>query len=324
MRSPRWAWEGYILAGSLNGLVGPGGAGKGTFMAWMIARLTRGELPGSLKGTPATVLVIGDEDAPDEIWTPRIVAAGGDERRVHVLEYDSGAPLSLVRDIGRLEEIIRELGAELVYFDQVLDHFSADDNSHVAKDVRLVLGPIKNLARRLEIAAVYTTHPNKLGGTRSTRDRVGGSGQFVDLPRSMLGLGWHHERDGWRAVARGKGNVGRVPPALAFTIEPGFARNPKTGEVIEVGMVGEIEEDRELLAEDILPHPPREKKEPKVDVVERVMREIGADGEWHTRREAEDACIREGTSAGTFANRFSRLEFIKTEKRGRDAWWRLT
>jgi hypothetical protein len=140
----------------------------------------------------------------------------------------------------------------------------------------------------------------------------------------MLGLGWHHERDGWRAVARGKGNVGRVPPALAFTIEPGFARNPKTGEVIEVGMVGEIEEDRELLAEDILPHPPREKKEPKVDVVERVMREIGADGEWHTRREAEDACIREGTSAGTFANRFSRLEFIKTEKRGRDAWWRLT
>jgi hypothetical protein len=164
MRSPRWAWEGYILAGSLNGLVGPGGAGKGTFMAWMIARLTRGELPGSLKGTPATVLVIGDEDAPDEIWTPRIVAAGGDERRVHVLEYDSGAPLSLVRDIGRLEEIIRELGAELVYFDQVLDHFSADDNSHVAKDVRLVLGPIKNLARRLEIAAVYTTPPNKWAG----------------------------------------------------------------------------------------------------------------------------------------------------------------
>ena len=29
MRSPRWAWEGYILAGSLNGLVGPAEPARG-------------------------------------------------------------------------------------------------------------------------------------------------------------------------------------------------------------------------------------------------------------------------------------------------------
>jgi hypothetical protein len=237
-----------------------------------------------------------------------------------VLEYDSGTPLSLVRDIGRLEEIVRDLGAEFIYLDQVLDHFLADSNSHVAADVRQTLGPVRGLARRLEIAAEYTTHPNKLSGARSARDRTGGSGQFVDLPRSMLALGWHPDREGWRAVARGKGNVGRVPPAIAFTIETGFARNPQTGEVIEVGMVGEIEEDHELLAENILPHPPRDREESKVEVFERVMYELGRDGDQHSRDEARAACAGAGIDASYFSNLFAQCEFIERDRKGRETW----
>jgi hypothetical protein len=73
--------------------------------------------------------------------------------------------------------------------------------------------------------------------------------------------------------------------------------------------------------------PPREQDEPKGDVIERAMRELGADGEWHSRGEAEESCIGAGAGAGTFAARFPKLDFIETEKRstekGQEVWWRL-
>jgi hypothetical protein len=62
-------------------------------------------------------------------------------------------------------------------------------------------------------------------------------------------------------------------------------------------------------------------------VIERVMRKLGADHEWHSRREAEHACVEAGAGAGTFTRQFSRLDFIETEKRptekGQEVWWRL-
>ncbi len=323
MREPRWAFESYVLAGSINGLVGSGGSGKGTFVAWMVARLTRGELPGIFQGQPANVLVVGDEDSPDEVWAPRIVAAGGNLEHVKTVGYDSGVPLDLVSDIGWLEETVREHGIDFGYFDQLLDHLGGDLNSHVAKDVRQGLGPVRGVARRLGTTFVYTLHPNKLGGARSTRDRMGGSGQFSDLPRSVLALGYHPERDGWRAVARGKGNVGVIPPAFAFTIETGFARNPKTGDVIETGMVGELEQERDLLAEHILPHPPGDRGESKGELAERTVRELGRDGGWRSRAEAMETCARAGVGVATFKDLFAQFWFVERETRGRETWWRL-
>jgi AAA domain len=322
MRRPRWLFEDYLLMGTINGLVGIGGAGKGTLISWLAAKLTRGELPGELHGAPATVLLVGDEDDLDEVWTPRVVVAGGDEPLVHTLQYDDGRPLELVRDIERLEQLVRELDAKLVYVDQVLDHFAADASSHVAGDVRRTLTPLRLLAKRCGIAACYTTHPNKLRGG-STRDRAGGSHQFTDLPRSMLALGWHPERDGFRALARAKGNVGKVPPALCFTIETGFASNPASGEIVECGMVGDLELDPELTAEDILPQPPRDRPEAKPIVAERVLRELGADGDWHSRSEALEALVREGVAPSTARDVLPQMWFIEREQRGRETWWRV-
>ena len=60
---PRWAWEHRIVLGYLNLLLGNEGVGKGTLIAWLIARLTRGEIPGDLRGRPISVGVLGDEDS---------------------------------------------------------------------------------------------------------------------------------------------------------------------------------------------------------------------------------------------------------------------
>lgn len=162
------------------------------------------------------MLVVGDEDDIDSVWTPRIVAAGGDESHVFGLKYSSGVPIDLVRDIALLEKFVREHEIQVIYFDQILDHLGADLNAQNQKDVRIGLAPVRSLARRLDIAVVYTAHPNKMSGARSLRERAGGSGQFTDLPRSGLLVGYHPELTHVRVVARGKGNVGAVPRAIAF------------------------------------------------------------------------------------------------------------
>jgi AAA domain len=204
MRAPRWAYEGYIPLGTLTGLTGAGGVGKGTFMSLLIARLTKGELPGSFQGEPIPVLIVGDEDDLDETWAPRIVACGGDETLVHAIQYDDGRPLQLIRDIDRLDELVVETGARFIYLDQVLDHLGGDLSSYNPSDVRALLHPAKNLARKRDSAVLFTCHPNKLSGQRSTRDLTGGSGQFVDVARSALVLGFHPEREDMRCARKRK------------------------------------------------------------------------------------------------------------------------
>ena len=324
IRAPRWAFDSWFLVGALNGLVGVGGAGKGTLMSHLVANWTRGSLPGHLQGGPANVLIVGDEDSASEVWAPRILAAGGDLAHVYMLAYDDGAALDLVRDIGVLERYVAEHNIQVVYVDQVLDHLGADLNAHVQKDVRRGLAPVRSLARRLERTVSFTAHPNKMGGAISLRDRAGGSGQFIDLPRSAMVLGWHPDRDGYRVLARGKGNVGAVPPALVFRIDIAFVTNPQSGEVVDVPVVADLQPEEGLAAEDVSPHPPRQKGPSAQFEFERVMYEVGADGGWHSRREAREACAKADVGASTFDHMFSEAEFVERTREGRETRWRLT
>ena len=63
-------------------MVGNEGTGKGTMIADIASKLTRGALAGSLQGTPAYVLILGSEDLLDTVWTPRLHLAGADLSRV--------------------------------------------------------------------------------------------------------------------------------------------------------------------------------------------------------------------------------------------------
>ena len=119
-RPPRWAWRNRIVLGSLNLLLGNEGVGKGTLVAWIIARLTRGELPGNLNGRPASVGVIGDEDSFDDVWVPRLYAAGADVDRVHLIERRDGGYVDARNDRRALAEEVKDHNIRLLYLDQLL------------------------------------------------------------------------------------------------------------------------------------------------------------------------------------------------------------
>jgi hypothetical protein len=89
-RPVRWAWQGRVAIGKLNLLVGNEGTGKGVVNAWQASQLSYGRLDGDLKGDPVNVLIVGDEDALDDTWTPRLYAAEADWRRVFFPPEDIG------------------------------------------------------------------------------------------------------------------------------------------------------------------------------------------------------------------------------------------
>jgi hypothetical protein len=323
MRAPRQAWEGRLPIGALASLTADGGMGKGHLAAWIQARLTRGQLPGAHFGTPINCFVIGtDEDGVEDTWIPRVKAAGGDVTRIGSPEIELDQELDLVRDIDLIEEFIREGDFKAGYLDQPLDHFPSDSNSHHQQHVRKVLRPIQRLARKLDLSIWFTCHPSfASAGARGIRE--GGSVQFGNVVRSALVIGWHPAEKDIRVLARRKGNFGRVPPGIAFRIEDTAVVNPDSGEVIGVGAIADMVEDPDLRWEDLRFTPPTEPGEKTGDVIERVLRELGADGEWRPRKEAENACTSAGVNEKTFANAFSGLGFIETESRGRETWWKL-
>jgi hypothetical protein len=121
VRPLRWLWARRIPIGLPSLLVGEESIGKGTLAAWLIARATRGELPGDLEGEPVRVLVVGDEDGFEPIWVPRLHVAGADLSMIRTL--DDGEYLDDLRArAGDLAAAIARDRIGLVLLDQVLDH----------------------------------------------------------------------------------------------------------------------------------------------------------------------------------------------------------
>jgi hypothetical protein len=212
----KWAWEQRVLRGYLNLQIGEEGIGKGNLTAWVAARITRGELEGDLYGKPAKVAFIGDEDAWDHIWVPRLSAAGADLSLVSYIESGATGVLDVEKDASALRDYITTEGIVLVYFDQLLDNLGYAD-SWKDKEIRDKLAPLKRVAQETGCALLASMHPNKRQG--SFRDRISGSPAFNALSRSSLLIAAHPDEPGRVAVVRGKGNYSVEPPAFEFRIE---------------------------------------------------------------------------------------------------------
>jgi hypothetical protein len=214
-----WAWQGYIPKGYISLLIGDEGIGKGTLMAWLIARATRGELDGDSHGIAQRVLIVGDEDAFEPVWVPRASAAGADLDLIHTL--DDGEFLDdFALQADALVAAIERDGYGLVIFDQLLDHIDGGKDGagiYNAKHVRQALKPMRRVARSTNVAVLGLLHPPK-GKSGDFRSLVSGSHQFNALSRSSLLLVSDPEDETRRVLVRGKGNLSATPEAVEFAI----------------------------------------------------------------------------------------------------------
>lgn len=329
-RSIRWAWTGRLALGYLTVMTGVEGLGKSVFAAWLVARLTRGELPGEWDGKPVAVLIVAGEDGIADTWRPRLELAGADLDRVAFLNLGQLPPDWNLRDgIEQVVTAIEETGARFVYVDAVLDHMPAPRSGESINSptfVRQVLGPFKRLVRELGIVGQFTMHPPK-ARSGDFRDLVQASQAFSAIPRVGLLLAYHPDDDAEdpgrrRVVIRGKGNLGRDPGALEFRVT-GRQFTHDDGRTTEREVVVDVASSPVTLA-DLAPDRVIGAREPtKAERAAEIIREALRDGEWQPAAPIRETLAAAGLDSGSVRTQAIGLAHVEKRKTERAWWWRI-
>jgi hypothetical protein len=301
-----WLWPGRIPLGKLTMLDGDPNLGKSTVALDLAARVTTGTpFPGEPdRREPASVVLLTAEDGLGDTVGPRLDAAGGDAKRVVVIESiidtnDGGEiverPPSLPDDIVRLERTVSREGAALVVVDVLNAFLAARVDSYRDQDIRRALMPLANMAARTGAAVVALRHLTK-GRSGNALYAGGGSIGIVGAARAALLVAADpdDEAESRRILAVTKCNLSKPVPAVAFRLVPsdehGCARvrwEGTTGHQADDLVSIDTREERSAIAEaaeflrDFLADGDRPQREIKTEAERACLA-------WHTVRRAKD------------------------------------
>jgi len=240
-RAKDWLWKGHLLRGAMELLTGIPGLGKSQVQLSYAARVSTGCIwpdgyPG--KREPANVILVTVEDSLDQEIIPRLIAANADLSRICFLKKikrDKKQRMFLLgEDIETLTQVIKDVGNVGMVAIDPITAFMGKVDSHRATDVRGQLGPLADLAERMNVAISAVTHPPKYQSQRAI-DHFIGSQAFIaagrvghlcleEIERDEDGKPVHDEEG--KVVTTGrylftnpKTNVFKKMPTLAYTIE---------------------------------------------------------------------------------------------------------
>jgi DNA polymerase len=227
-----WLWEGHILRGSQELLTGVPGGGKSQIHCAFVAYTTTGGLwPDGSNGVPrGNAIMLTAEDCLDQTIVPRLIAAGADRERVFVLRKirkDNKERMFLLNeDLEELERMIKDIGdVRLITIDPITAYMGGKIDSHRATDVRGQLGPLADLAERMDVALSAITHPAK-HSTQRAIDHFIGSQAFIAAARiGHMAIEEVDENEQGQRMPTGrslftnaKNNVSRKMPTLAYRV----------------------------------------------------------------------------------------------------------
>lgn len=262
-RPTRFLWNPRIPAGKVTLLIGDPGVGKSLLLAHFVACLTNARTfpdPGPCDDStarPIEVFIGAPEDSEHDVLAPRLVAAGADVSRVHVIRRVLGflprshygeqgyaadqpvksesaaSPLMLPAHapvLGRL--LARSPGPRVLILDPLTNFISHSlpqprdcrpedvvprDNSELPV---AVMAALNQLAMSHDTAIIVVGHLTK---SRSHRIlyRARGSLALTAGARSVLYLGTDPNVPDRRILTQTKSVCGPPAPPLAFRIVPG-------------------------------------------------------------------------------------------------------
>ncbi len=220
-RPVHWLWKGWLARGKLHILAGAPGTGKTTIALSLAAIITRGGLlPDGTRAPLGDVLLWSGEDDPADTLVPRLIAAGADLSRVHIVgdigHGEDARPFDPARDLAGLERAACEVGdVALLVADPVVSAVAGD--SHKNTEVRRALQPMVNLGQRLGCAVLGISHFSKGTAGRDPLERVTGSIAFGALARVVLVTA--KGEDDARLLARAKSNIGPDGGGFGYSLE---------------------------------------------------------------------------------------------------------
>jgi putative DNA primase/helicase len=224
-----WVWPGRIPEGKLVLLGGPPGLGKSQLTAFMAATISNGVDWPCNEGstTVGSVIFMSAEDGIEDTIVPRLMAAGANLDRVHIVasatkpDGTGRKTFSLKTDVDLLETKAKEIGdVRLIIVDPISAYMGGSDgNGNV--ETREVLEPLAEMANRLHIAVVAVTHLNKGGGggNQTALNRFSGSIAFIAAARAAFAVLEDPENDERRFLLQAKNNLGKKCKGLVFRME---------------------------------------------------------------------------------------------------------
>lgn len=229
-----WLWSGRLARGKHTCIAGEPGTGKSQLCIAIIAAVTTaGEWPCDEGRAPlGNAIILSAEDGAADTIIPRLLAAGADLIRVHLVSAvrnsdGSRRALNLQHDLDLLEKKIGEIGnVALAVVDPVSSYLGKID-SHKNSEVRCVLEPLSEMADRTRVAILSVTHFSKGGVNNTTKalHRFIGSIAFTGAPRAAFAVIEDAEHDGRRLFLHAKNNFARAPQGLAFRLEQCLVRD---------------------------------------------------------------------------------------------------
>ncbi|VWD62926.1 topoisomerase [Burkholderia lata] len=220
----RWLWPDWLPEGKLTLLAGSPGTGKTTLALALTATVTRGGAwpDGSACNRPGDVLIWSGEDNPADTIVPRLMAAGADLDRVHIItgrtdENGELLPFDPAADMPLLAERLSDMSdAQLLILDPIVSAVSGD--AHRVNDVRRNLQSLVDMASAHRCCVLGISHFAKGTKGSSPAERVIGSQAFVALARMVLVAG-KDEAAERRILARAKSNIAPDDGGVAYSLE---------------------------------------------------------------------------------------------------------
>ncbi len=240
MRGLRWFWPNRFALGKIGILGGLPDRGKGLIAAYMIARATRGDLWPCREGraVQGNVILLTAEDDIEDAVLPRLVGAGADLDRVHIIKMvrqgDKRRMFNLVSDLELLRQKIAEVGnVVLIFIDPVSAYMGVGKvDSYRTTDVRGVLGPLKELAEEIIAAIIGVMHFNKKSDVTDAMLRIADSSAYVAASRHAYVV-LDDAENNRRLFVRAKNNLAPDMAALSYTVDTtAVGQDPDTREAI--------------------------------------------------------------------------------------------
>lgn len=204
MRSIEWLEKPLWQRSAFQLLAGPKGAGKGTYLAALAARVSRTD----------NVLFVSSEDSAGIDLKPRLVAAGANLERCFLVTQHVNLP----DDVDALRELAESFGGVgLLVIDPVANHIR-DRNSNAEGEVRNAIAPLNGLADELGCLLIGVRHPGK-DRSRGALASILGSTAWTDTPRAVVMIAQDDEDPLVRHVQVVAGNRSLNGSGRAFRIE---------------------------------------------------------------------------------------------------------